>query len=337
MIELLKERGAILFVIPLIIVLAGCSSLNSRPAPAQNSALLTHVAKPDAKRLREPSPEEKFPSLRLFREQTHAIPTAMAAREKPASEKLDEKVSFWDADPRFARALEKADLPRNSILRDLFSEVGHMAWRDLDQFKTKKFLFTLGMGAALAGGARTLDHDIADHLDDRHMISGWETVGDFAGHPTMHVVVAGSMYLYARIRGNRAGMEKSLILLEGLTLTHVSTAMLKLAFNRERPDGHDFGFPSGHVASTFALASMLDEMYGHKVGYPMYLLGGFVAYARMSKDKHYLSDVTFGAFLGYAIGKAVFRGNEMRILGMEVEPYIDEEKSASGISLVWRF
>ena len=151
-----------------------------------------------------------------------------------------------------------------------------------------------------------MDHDIADHFRDTDVLGDAEDFGNTLGNPGLHLGIAGCMYLYGRLGENSAVTERALILAEGLIINDLATLALKAAFQRTRPNGDNLSFPSGHVSSTFALASMLDEMYGHRVGYPMYALGGFVALARMNDGKHYLSDTVFAAFLGYTIGKAVF-------------------------------
>lgn len=97
--------------------------------------------------------------------------------------------------------------------------------------------------------------------------------------------------------------------LSAVTITGVSVTVLKLATNTDRPsttwaNGH-YGFPSYHTASTFAIAAVLDEYYGCKVGLPAYLLAGAVGYSRIDEQDHDLSDVFFGGVLGFVVGKAV--------------------------------
>ena len=338
-----RERGALTSFLLITVLLAGCSSHNASPDGSHCLPMgcSTEPAAASPGKFPEPALDEKFPSLRLLGQRE--AKAGSVVRVSDADEvsayppDLNKDKSFWEGSREFDYALAHSKPRERSVWNDLFKDIGAKTYKDLSQFKGRKFLLTVGLGAALAGASRSMDHDIADHLDDRHTIAGWEDAGNWLGHPAMHVTFAGAMYFYSRLRNDRATTERSLILIEGLTLTHITTGLLKVAFQRDRPNGDGLGFPSGHVASTFALASMLDEMYGHKVGYPMYLLGSFIAYARMSEDKHYLSDAMFGAFLGYAIGKAVFRGNELRLFGMDVEPYLDERNGAAGIALRLRF
>ena len=90
------------------------------------------------------------------------------------------------------------------------------------------------------------------------------------------------------------------------------TGVLKLGFGRRRPDsGSDaftfepFGFnsdslPSGHTAVAFSTAAVLAKAYD--IGYITYPLAACVGFSRMYKEKHWLSDVFFGAVIGTLVG-----------------------------------
>jgi membrane-associated phospholipid phosphatase len=81
---------------------------------------------------------------------------------------------------------------------------------------------------------------------------------------------------------------------------------LKHTIQRERPDGsNDASFPSGHSASAFATATVLQRHYGWKVGAPAYALGGYIALARMAWNRHHATDVVMGAGFGIASARTV--------------------------------
>ena len=95
-------------------------------------------------------------------------------------------------------------------------------------------------------------------------------------------------------------------LLRTLALTQLVVAPIKVAVRRERPDrSNRLSFPSGHTASSFAVARFFHRCYGHRVGMPLYLFSTFVAAGRMEGDRHFLSDVVMGAFLGTIVGNSV--------------------------------
>ena len=84
------------------------------------------------------------------------------------------------------------------------------------------------------------------------------------------------------------------------------TQALKFTVGRERPDGSNSqSFPSGHSASAFATATVLQRYYGWWVGVPATVAAGYVATARVHDNKHYLSDVIFGGAVGIAAQRTV--------------------------------
>ena len=55
---------------------------------------------------------------------------------------------------------------------------------------------------------------------------------------------------------------------------------------------------------TTSFSSIANELYGKNIGLISYGLATLVAVSRMNDNKHYLSDVIFGAGLGTAVGRA---------------------------------
>ena len=88
----------------------------------------------------------------------------------------------------------------------------------------------------------------------------------------------------------------------------VLTQGIKLSTGRQRPDGTRFSFPSGHTSSSFATAAVLQRHFGWKAGIPAYGLAAFVAGSRLQENRHYMSDVIFGAAVGIVSGRAVTIG-----------------------------
>jgi membrane-associated phospholipid phosphatase len=84
---------------------------------------------------------------------------------------------------------------------------------------------------------------------------------------------------------------------------------IKFAASRTRPDGtDDHSFPSGHSASAFATATVLQRELGWKAGVPAFAVAGWVAASRVQMKKHYLSDVLAGATVGILAGRSVTIG-----------------------------
>lgn len=104
------------------------------------------------------------------------------------------------------------------------------------------------------------------------------------------------------------------VLLESFLAVEGLTQGLKAAVGRHRPDnGSPDSFPSGHSAYAFSLATYLartatdstDSWYG-KLGYLAYVPATYVGINRVEGNRHFSSDVAFGAFLGIALTNLVF-------------------------------
>src|SRR5204863_7086276 len=89
-------------------------------------------------------------------------------------------------------------------------------------------------------------------------------------------------------------------------LSQIYVQALKYSVRRQRPDeSNHHSFPSGHSASAFATAGVLQRHYGWKVGVPATVVAAYVATSRVHDNKHYLSDVVFGAAMGIAAQRTV--------------------------------
>jgi membrane-associated phospholipid phosphatase len=95
---------------------------------------------------------------------------------------------------------------------------------------------------------------------------------------------------------------------------------IKVAARRTRPDGTSLSFPSGHSASAFATASVLQGQLGWKVGAPAYGAAAWVAASRMHAKRHYFSDVIAGAAIGIMAGRSVTVGKGQMKFAMSPAP-----------------
>ena len=80
---------------------------------------------------------------------------------------------------------------------------------------------------------------------------------------------------------------------------------VKQSIRRDRPTGECCAFPSGHATSAFAVASVLERHFSYRGSWPALLAASYVATSRLVDNRHFLSDVIFGAALGEAVGWTV--------------------------------
>ena len=162
-------------------------------------------------------------------------------------------------------------------------------------------------------------------------------------------------------------LELSSLVLETLGFTQTLHIAQKLLIGREGPAQGDglgivygpsrsweffpSGTPSGHTASVFALATLtmdyFDEVWLDVIAYASM---AYVSFSVMYHNQHFISDVVWGAPMGYFIGKWVVRNRSSkyryengepkrkeastaRFIG--VIPWAYPEYGASGLSLMW--
>lgn len=126
-------------------------------------------------------------------------------------------------------------------------------------------------------------------------------------------------------------------IISAVTINGATTLIIKAAANTDRPDGDfnggKFGFPSYHASSSFTIASVLDEYYGHRVGVPAYALAGMIAWSRIDSRDHDLSDVVFGSAMGFVIGKSISRHHLTGDSRVQILPWFEPIGGTSGLQL----
>lgn len=116
-------------------------------------------------------------------------------------------------------------------------------------------------------------------------------------------------------------------MLSAYAINGLSTVAIKGIANTDRPsdtwNNGEYGFPSFHASSSTAIAAVLDEYYGPTAGVPAYALAGLISWSRIDQRDHDLSDVVFGAAMGYVIGKTVARNHLSDDSSVIVLPSVD--------------
>jgi PAP2 superfamily len=178
----------------------------------------------------------------------------------------------------------------------------------------------LGAGAAGALASHQWDNEGIKEAH-KYFRPSMFTAGNLGGGFLMQTGASLTVYSIGRLVGSNtlSGVGADLVRAQALSQGIVQAA--KFATHRSRPDGSDrYSLPSGHTASAFATATVLQDHFGWKVGLPAYGFGAYVAASRMSANKHHLSDVLLGATIGIAAGRTVTIGSGKARFGMGVAP-----------------
>jgi hypothetical protein len=94
-------------------------------------------------------------------------------------------------------------------------------------------------------------------------------------------------------------------LMRAQIVSQVVVQGMKYSIRRDRPTGECCSLPSGHAATAFALASVLERHLGYRASWPALAGATYVATSRLVDNRHFLSDVLMGAGVGTAAGWTV--------------------------------
>lgn len=211
--------------------------------------------------------------------------------------------SQFDLDPQ----------PRSSPLRTLGRDFGTF-------FGTERNLRLLGGVAVLALTSTRFDKVSATEARE-HLPAGGFALGNAGGSIFVQSGAALGTWALGKAFDSPRTAAVGADLIEAQLVTQTLVQGLKFSVRRPRPDGsNNRSFPSGHTASSFATATVLERHFGWKAGVPAYAFATYVGAARMSADKHHLSDVIMGAGIGLVAGRSVTVGVAGQRFGLGVAP-----------------
>lgn len=214
-------------------------------------------------------------------------------------------VVFHTAVPAFAQSSADAPAPKaQSSFRSLFTELGH----DFAKLPSKRNVFTLAIGGALAAAVYPADRDLTMHARQSDPLEDTLEAGGVTGSGWFQFGAAFGTYIVGRATTNETIRAVGADLVQAQIMNAALTQSIKLVVNRERPDEGRYSFPSGHSSGTFATATVLQRHFGWKVGLPAYGIATYVAASRLQENRHYASDVIFGAAIGVVAGRSVTVG-----------------------------
>jgi hypothetical protein len=179
------------------------------------------------------------------------------------------------------------------------------AARDVTNLPSMQTAGILALGGAGAIAAHPTDHTFSDSFSSNQSMKEPFGPGAIVGGFPAQMGAAFLTYGLGRAFKNDCIAAVGGELVQAQLISQFLTYSIKGAVRRARPEGGGFSFPSGHTTAAFASATVLQRHFGWKIGVPAYAAATYVAASRVQGQRHYLSDVAFGAALGIVAGRTV--------------------------------
>ena len=223
-----------------------------------------------------------------------------------------------------AEETRAADTLGWDFLKQVGRDLGAVARSPL-KWKGRDLAF---FGAAAGAGLFlvSVDEDIRSLVRDNRSSGTKEAaaVFDHFGDGAVLTALMAGVYATGLIADNPGWRRTALLGFESYIVSGVFTAGIKTLVGRSRPlaeEGHlrfrpfstasrRTSFPSGHTSAAWAVAAAVaDGSDSPVIDVICYSTAAMVSLARIHNDKHWASDVFFGAVLGYASAKMICRRN----------------------------
>ncbi|NOT24724.1 MAG: phosphatase PAP2 family protein [Acidobacteria bacterium] len=205
--------------------------------------------------------------------------------------------------------------------KELIPETEHTGWatlihdtgRDFASFprRTSTWVLLAG-GAAAALAAHPADDYVQSHIVGNTTAERIFKPGQIIGSAGFQAGTALGLWAVGRYVVPSEGESRTnkishlgFDLLRAQIVTQTLVQTIKVVAQRDRPTGECCAFPSGHAASAFAAASVLERHFGYRASWVALTGASYVATSRLVHNRHFLSDVIFGAALGEAVGWTV--------------------------------
>ena len=178
---------------------------------------------------------------------------------------------------------------------------------DILHLPSKPNLQLVVIGGGLALAAHPFDQTFNIRLHSHYtFVNAAFAPAKYVGNTPEQMALSIGTYTFGRLTHKPKVSHLGMDLLRAQAIAELMVQPLKLATQRMRPDGSNrLSFPSGHAAVTFAGATVIARHLGWKYSFVAYSIASYVAASRLHDNRHYLSDVVFGAAVGSIAGRTV--------------------------------
>ncbi|HXI32238.1 MAG TPA: phosphatase PAP2 family protein [Vicinamibacterales bacterium] len=193
--------------------------------------------------------------------------------------------------------------PAHTGLRALFGNL----IEDVKHLPSAQNAYIAGVGGGVALAVHPWDQTLNQHLvSHSDPVDDAFAPGKYIGDTAVQVALSLGTYTWGRAFTQPKVAHLGMDLIQAQLITEMLVQPIKFAVGRERPDhSNNQSFPSGHAAVTFATATVIERHLGWRYSVLAYTLASYVATTRLHDNRHYLSDVVFGAAVGTIAGRTV--------------------------------
>ena len=225
------------------------------------------------------------------------VPPAQPAADVAAQEQKPSPPQEQKADAK------EPPTPAHTGLRALFANVVE----DVKHLPSAQNAYIAAIGGGLAMAGHPLDSDVNARLRSHYdTVDDAFAAGKYIGNTPEQIALSLGTYAFGRVFDHPKVSHFGMDLIQAQLLTELLVEPIKFATGRERPDGSNHqSFPSGHAAITFATATVIERHLGWRKSLLGYTIASYVAASRLHDNRHYLSDVIFGAAVGAIAGRTV--------------------------------
>jgi membrane-associated phospholipid phosphatase len=255
-------------------------------------------------------------------------PSHASAQTEPGPDVVAEQVTdrVDDGLPEPVRERTESE----PVFKPSLGQVFAQTLQDFRRLPTLDSAVILSLGGAASMVGRPSDARISHGLLGSDS-KGFFNSGVYVGAAWVQMAGAFSTYSLGRATGSSKVTAIGADLISAQIMSQTLTQAIKFSAGRTRPDGTSYSFPSGHSATSFATAAVLQRHLGWKAGIPAYAVATYVAASRIETQRHYLSDVAFGAAIGIMSGRTVTlgQGNARFALSPAAAP------GGAGVNFTW--
>jgi membrane-associated phospholipid phosphatase len=211
---------------------------------------------------------------------------------------------------------------------------------------------TASIVAGVTGVFFVLDDDVNEEVKSSRSTTTDSIADVFEpfGNAAFTLPAMMGFYIYGNFWENEKVERTALLAVESFLVTSLFTGVIKVVMGRTRPfDGapaDEFkgpstgnnAFPSGHTSTAFAVATIVANEYEHiplitPLSYGIATMTGF---SRLNDNKHWASDIVFGAALGYFTSKTILKLHSNK-KGRHFTIYPRVDRRGGGLILSTRF